>query len=697
MKKHLKSQYGFSNFRDYQEEIIQDILDGNDAIVIFPTGGGKSLCYQFPATYLNKKSIVVSPLISLMTDQQLHLTQRGIKCVCLNSESKTVGRSLLNSNRKVSSEIDDANVIYCTPEYLDSNMEMFKKLKDICLFAIDEAHCLSEWGHDFRPSYRQLNRIKKEFPSTPIVALTATATPQVLDDIFNVLGLSDANQYQLGSMRKNLSIHIKEKSGDILADLDINPEESTIVYTQTRKNAEKIYNLLKSSGIQVGYYHAGLSPEHKHKTHDKFVKDKIKVIVATICFGMGIDKPDIRKVVNYGSPCNLETYYQEIGRAGRDGMPSEVVMFHSDADYGTNSFLLSKSNTKQSKHELLNIFQKYIMNSTNCRQVMIEHYFENGNLSGTISNTNKCGTCDNCTGSNKSMASSTTNVLREATLITGLINSLSVNYGITKLICILRGMGDKFTTNRYYNTGGHKSVDWWKKLINVLVQEDYLSKKPYSFYTVIDIGCKDIDNTENLDVCLPNDKRNSPVSSKKYKTIRNHLAKLHNVSPYMIANDKVLYNICVKNPNTLTELFDIDGVSNDFICKYGSFFVSDSVSDSASDSVKNTVKNPSKNSGSTTKDESYSLYQQGKTIKEICGIRGLTITTVESHIISKLTVNTDEIDKDRIGITDTVLKRISQAVSEVGKDRLRPIKDVLDNEKGGKLSYFQIKVALILL
>lgn len=685
MKKHLKSQYGFSNFRDFQKEIIKDILNKKDSIVIFPTGGGKSLCYQFPATYLNKKSIVISPLISLMTDQQLRLTEQGIKCVCLNGENKKSNISLLRKRKvKISKELFDANVIYSTPEFFTSNIELFQEFNDICMFAIDEAHCLSEWGHDFRPSYSKLNIIKKTFPSIPIVALTATATPSVLDDIFNSLGLTDVNQYQLGTYRENLSIHVREKSDDIYTDLDIQEGESTIIYTQTRKNTENIYNILVKRGVKAGYYHAGLSSEQKHETHSKFIKDKIKVIVATICFGMGIDKPDIRKVINYGSPCNLETYYQEIGRAGRDGMPSTVVLYYGDDDYRTNSFLISNSDGKCNKRELLNTFQKYINDSKNCRQLLIEHYFDNGNLSGTISKDGKCNNCDNCTGKDPtgvSISMPVTNVLKEARLMVGVVRSLPVNYGVTKIINILRGSDKKFSTNRYYRSGSCKTNKWWKSLINVMVAEDYLEKNVFSLYTVIGLGIVELPD-DSLNLYIPGSSSSSSVSkiSRKYKYIRDKIAKFKNVSPYMIINDKVLASISEYKPTTPEELINIDGVSTDFVQKYGDIFISIS------------TKKGSTKKGST-KVVSYEMFKNGDSVESISKMRGLKSMTVESHISDMLSENPSEIDCKRLGITDDMVASVSRVVESVGKSRLRPIKDML----GADFSYFQIKICLILL
>lgn len=692
MRKHLKEQYGFENFREYQRDIIKDVLEKNDSIVIFPTGGGKSLCYQYPATYLNKKVVVVSPLISLMSDQQKNLENKSINSMCLNSETISIIKRNSFLNRKINnetgpnSEIKNASVIYCTPEYISKNIDIFKNIKDeICLFAVDEAHCLSEWGHDFRPSYMKLEVIKNNFPDIPLMALTATATPNVLEDIFNGLNLDEANQYQLGTKRDNLSIDVKKKSDDIMYDLDINPEESTIIYTQTRKNSEKIYNLLKENGIKAGCYHAGMSSEQKENTHNLFVNDEITVIVATICFGMGIDKPDIRKVINYGSPCNMETYYQEIGRAGRDGMSSSVVMFYNDTDYSTNQFLISKGENRERRLKLLNIFQKYITTTNICRHALIEYYFENGNLSYPCDSLKeKCSKCDNCLGLSRDENKILSDVTKEARMIVGLVRCLSVNYGITKLIEIIRGSISKFRNNYFFGKGDYKSVNWWKKLINELVLENYLSKETFSYYLVIGLGEKELEDPIRVYIDDGSSRTRVSSSVEKYKKIREHLSKMNGCAPYMIINDKVLCNIAENKPKTIEELYMVDGVSSDFICKYGDCFIEQETS--------------SKPKTTKTKDESWGLYHSGKSIREIAKIRGLKVMTIESHIVDKFSEDIKNIDMIRVDITQDIINRLNDAVNTVGKSHLKPIKEFLDgDESKRKISYFQIKTMLLLI
>ena len=400
---------------------------------------------------------------------------------------------------------------------------------------------------------------------------------------------------------------------------------------------------------------------------------------------MGIDKPDIRKVINYGSPSNLETYYQEIGRAGRDGMPSKVIMFYNDSDYITNKFLISKGINGERRVKLLNIFQKYITNTKVCRQNLIENYFETGNLSLKKSN-EKCSRCDNCLGLSRDIKNKLlTDVTKESETIIKLVNSLHVNYGMKKLIEILQGVGTKYRNNSFFGRGNHKPVDWWKKLINELVLEDYLSKETFSYYLVIGLGNKYL-NDEEIKIYIDNEnKKVSPSKDfKKYRKIRDHLSKMNGCAPYMIINDKVLSNITQTKPKTVEELYNIDGVSNDFICKYGQYFIGKKVTKS--------------NSTSKTKDQSWDLYQSGKSIKDIAEIRGLKHLTIESHIVDKFSDNIKNINMDRICINQTMIDRVIVAINKTGKTRLRPIKDVIDSDNGTeKISYFQLKTCILLI
>jgi ATP-dependent DNA helicase RecQ len=641
MEVHLKKQYGFSKFRDFQEEVITDAINKQDTVVIFPTGGGKSMCYQFPATYSGNKTVVVSPLISLMTDQQLHLECRGIKSVCLNSESSIDGYK-------------DAQIIYTTPEFISSNTLMFKRIKNITLFAIDEAHCLSEWGHDFRPSYKRLGLIRTQFPKIPIMALTATATPDVVEDICETLGISEVNHYQLQSLRPNLSIKVKQKSKDTLADLNIKQGESCIIYAQTRKEVERINSVLNANGIDSDYYHAGRTSKEKTSIHNRFVKDELYVIVATICFGMGIDKPDIRKVINYGSPANIETYYQEIGRAGRDGLQSSVILFHGPNDYRTNKFMIKGEH----KLKLLDEFQYYISNDTTCRQALLEQYFETGKVMGKIDEDIKCKKCDNCTR----LSENKVDMITEAKMAVNLVHDLlPTTYGIVSLSAYLE---------KDY------SVDWWKMFLTRMINEGYLKRKPFGKYYVIDVGNKKLGNKFMTHII------DDIGISDHYVNIRKKIAKDIDVAPYMIINDKILYEISKKRPSTIEELYDIDGITQDFLDDHGELFIAKS---------KTKTKTSSKSSG--TKTTSFDMWTNGMTIDEISTKRGLKSTTIEGHIADIYSDAPDTIDQERIGMTNDIKEALKKAVDDVGVEKLRPIKDIM----GKKVSYFQIRVGLLLI
>jgi len=680
MDKHLKSTYGFNNFRECQKDIITDLINKENVFVILPTGGGKSLLYQFPATYTNKITIVVSPLISLMNDQCLYLNSINIRSVCLNSESNfNIGN------------LNEYKLIYTTPEYITSRIEMLKDLKDhIGLFAIDEAHCVSQWSHDFRESYQQLSIIKKTFPDIPLLAVTATATPRVLNEIYDILEVYEASEYSLGTRRTNLSISILPKSEFKKCTFN----ENTIIYVQTRKICEKLCEELLGKGIKCAHYHAGMSVKDKTKSHELFMKGDITVIVATISFGMGIDKSDIRHVINYGVPSDIESYYQEIGRAGRDGLSSRATLYYQEQDFSTAMFLISKSTEKKQieiKINSLNIFRKYLSEHNLCRQQMIDYYFESGEFSTEkdISHIPKCNKCDNCLGCKEQITKDITN---EAIIIVDIIDNhyklKGFNIGVEKILVLIK------KNTLFYD----KSKKYCKDIIEILITKNILIRVPLkisgftiatsniNINTIIPITARINDNFTNNFTNIINDKLD------KLYDIRKYFADKYSILPQSFINDRVLSNIYNISPKNLSELWSVDGISDEFIFIYGKEFIEKLNSNYFTNKVSDIKKYTNNIKKIDTKDITLELYNQGRSIEEISIIRGYTNQTIIDHILYLYKENKIPIDKNYFGLNEEYYQEIIRAFKVVGKEKLRNIKDIVDK----KITYGQIKLSLFI-
>ena len=470
MENHLKTVYGHNNFRPHQQEIITDILNKLTVSVILPTGGGKSLLYQFPATYMNKITVIISPLISLIKDQCESMESNGIRCINL-SDSNSLCSNLETCRCdlcKCSRELISVSFIYATPEWISSRGNRLNKIIDkIILFAVDECHCISQWGHDFRESYQNIAPVLSNFKQIPLLLVTATATPKVLEDIYEILNIEEVTQYSLGTHRTNLSINVLDKS--YWDHKIIDNKENTIIYTQTRKECEKLANDLTKKGIECLYYHAGLSDRERETSHTKFLHGEVNVIVATISFGMGIDKSDIRHVINYGVPTDIETYYQEIGRAGRDGLMSKATIFFENKDFSMASFLISKGSEKQLKQRLknLNIFREYLNEEIMCRQYVIDYYLLHGKYPTTFDEKQKCNICDNCNGI---ITGVIYNIYIDAVKIVNILSKEPCALGITKTINLCKSIGPK---------------EYIRSVILILAKEEYYTSYKFKMGSVI--------------------------------------------------------------------------------------------------------------------------------------------------------------------------------------------------------------------
>ncbi|MEG4145352.1 DNA helicase RecQ [Microcoleus sp. Pol12B5] len=691
----LKHFFGYDSFRPGQQEIVEAALQKRDMMIVMPTGGGKSLCFQLPALLKPGLTVVVSPLIALMQDQVEALQDNGIGATFLNStlssqETRSRETAILEGKIKL---------LYVAPERLLGErflpfLDIVANKLGISAFAIDEAHCVSEWGHDFRPEYRQMQRVRDRYPDIPIMALTATATERVRQDIIQQLTLRNPYIHVASFNRPNLYYEVRPKTKHSFAEvLQIIQKKggSGIIYCLSRKKVDEVAYKLQQSGIQALPYHAGMNDVDRATNQTRFIRDDVQVMVATIAFGMGINKPDVRFVIHYDLPKNLEGYYQESGRAGRDNEPAHCSLFFGYGDVKMIDYIIEQKPDPQEQRIARQQLRRVInyAESTECRRTIQLSYFGD-------SFPGNCGTCDNCCNQ-KPVEDWTI----EAMKFLSCVARCQEKFGMNHIIDVLRGSKNQkilqYQHNQLstYGIGKDRSAEEWKKLSRSLLNQGFLEERTDGF-PILKLNEKSweiMKRQRTVEIAIePQREVQSKVRSLAVeveglfailRTLRKQIADEQFVPPYVVFADKSLRDMAEKRPQNLTEFEEVYGVGSNKRNKYGKVFLEairtfcqeqGLPSGAASSEVAN-LPNLS-NVASYSQMQTWELYRQGLTVQGIANARGMSPNTISGHLIELMEMGR-EVDINLL-VESERQQAIVYAIEVMGDEKLRAIYDFLE-------------------
>lgn len=725
----LNKYYGYSDFRKSQKRVIENILNGKDTLAIMPTGGGKSICYQIPALLFDGITIVISPLISLMKDQVDGIKDLGISAAYINSTlSKNDTSEILDKLKD-----NEIKILYIAPERLESSefLNLVKQL-NISQVAVDEAHCVSQWGHDFRTSYRYISNFIMQLSQKPVVtAFTATATKEVREDIVRLIKLKNPGIFISGFDRENLkisSLKVGDRFDYLLNYIKENEEQSGIIYVSTRKEADNIYEKLSRHNINITRYHAGLSDQERKDNQEDFVYDRKNVIVATNAFGMGIDKSNVRYVIHYNIPRSIEAYYQEIGRAGRDGEISECILLFAPQDVMTHKYLIETS--VQDEERKVNEYKKLqymidFVHYSGCLRKYILNYF------GEEVAYNECNNCSNCLSEGEYVDRTI-----DAQKVLSCIFRMKREFGVNVIADVLRGSSQKkvmqygFNELPTYGIMKDYSKDELSGFINTLIAHGYIDLKEGGYPMVVlnQMSMNVLKNEEKVVIKQNIKVKKLNTNNDLFEILRNvrkEIAAAENVPPYFIFSDNTLKDMSTRYPVTEEQFLDISGVGESKLEKYGQAFISEikqyvqdknidtqweykkksriNVQNDDSDHQDHDVlkKNISSNEQENqikqevlrTHEITANMIKQGMSIKQIVEERKLTMKTIISHISKcfeegKYLDLENEYDKF---FNEEDEKLVIESVKKVGIERLAPIKEMLPDH----ISYDAIRLIII--